>query len=110
MEEHDIFDIDWEGLGISEEEEDSVKASFNKVDKVAVKKPFNEPKLSVQDEVRESLERRQDARNEMRCSKCGNIKQQRKEGQGKFRMVCTTCKAKKRTDTDRKKRNETRST
>ncbi len=85
-------------------QEDVPKTSFNKV---AVRKPWKD---EPQDETITILADKQKAREEMRCKECGSIKQQRKEGQGKFRWVCVPCKTRKRTESDRKRRNETRST
>jgi hypothetical protein len=77
-------------------------ATFNRV---AVRKPFSES--PSEDITKQVLERKKQLALETRCNKCGALKQQRKDGPGKFRMVCTTCKTNKRTQSDRAKR-ETR--
>lgn len=68
--------------------------SFNRV---AVRKPFNESQS--EDVTKKVLEQKKALALETRCAKCGSLKQMRKEGQGKFRMVCTTCKKNKRRQT-----------
>lgn len=85
----------------------SIPAAF--FNRVAVRKPFNESQS--EDVTKQVLEQKKRLALDTRCSKCGSLKQQRKEGQGKFRMVCTTCKKNKRTSSAREKReNEARST
>lgn len=68
-----------------------IPASFNRV---AVRKPFNESRS--EDITKKVLEEKKQLALATRCPKCGGLKEKIKEGQGKFRMVCTTCKKNKR--------------
>ena len=79
-------------------------ASFNQI---AKRKPFNE--VAREDVTKQILAEKRELALATRCKYCGGLKQQRAEGQGKFRMVCTTCKKKKRQQTIEERR-ETRST
>src|SRR5215510_1022165 len=74
-------------------------ASFNRV---AFRKPFSEsPREDITKRV---LQEKKELALKQRCKECGALKEQRKEGHGKFRLVCVVCKTRKRTQSDRIKR------
>jgi hypothetical protein len=73
--------------------------TFNKAQKIAVRKPFSEPEKVDIDQI---LEAKEEKRTEGRCEKCGSIKEKQSDG---F-IRCMVCKRRRRNTLRQEKRNE----